>query len=54
MAEPRSALAARTADLAALEAVEVPFLTQIDVRCAPELTPSGSGSPRWRTRSSAT
>jgi len=35
MAEPRSALAARTADLAALQAVEVSFLTQIDVRCAP-------------------
>ena len=36
MVEPRSALAARTGDLAALQAVEVPFLTQIDVRCAPE------------------
>jgi len=36
MAEPRSPLAARTADLAALVAVEVPFLAQIDVRCGPE------------------
>ena len=36
MAEPRSALGTRAADLAALQAVEVPFLTQIDVRCAPE------------------
>lgn len=35
MAEPRSALAAREADLAALQAVEVPFLTQVDVRCKP-------------------
>ena len=36
MAEPRATLAARTADLAALQAVEVSFLTQIDVRCSPE------------------
>jgi len=36
MAEPRSPLAARTADLAALDAVEVPFLAQIDVRCLSE------------------
>ncbi len=36
MVEPRSALGARAEALAALEAVEVPFLTQIDVRCAPE------------------
>ena len=36
MVEPRSTLGARPDDLAALEAVEVPFLTQIDVRCAPE------------------
>jgi sarcosine oxidase subunit gamma len=35
MAEPRSALGSRAADLVVLEAVEVPFLTQIDVRCAP-------------------
>lgn len=34
MAEPRSPLAGRIADLAALEGVEVPFLTQVDVRCA--------------------
>jgi sarcosine oxidase subunit gamma len=31
----RSQLAHRAADLAALEAVEVPFLAQIDVRCDP-------------------
>ena len=36
MADPRSALGSRAEDLAVLEAVEVPFLTQIDVRCAPE------------------
>jgi sarcosine oxidase subunit gamma len=36
MAEPRSALGSRVDDLAVLDAVEVPFLTQIDVRCAPE------------------
>jgi sarcosine oxidase subunit gamma len=35
MAEPRAALASRADDLAVLEAVEVPFLTQIDVRCTP-------------------
>jgi sarcosine oxidase, subunit gamma len=35
MAEPRSALGLRAEDLAILEAIEVPFLTQIDVRCAP-------------------
>jgi sarcosine oxidase subunit gamma len=36
MAEPRSALASRGDDLATFEAVEVPFLAQIDVRCTPE------------------
>jgi sarcosine oxidase subunit gamma len=36
MADPRSALGSRAADLVVLEAVEVPFLTQIDVRCSPE------------------
>ena len=36
MADPRSALGSRAGDLAVLDAVEVPFLTQIDVRCAPE------------------
>jgi len=36
MAEPRSALGSRAGDLAVLEAIEVPFLTQIDVRCTPE------------------
>ncbi len=35
MVEPRSALGSRAADLEILEAVEVPFLTQIDVRCKP-------------------
>ena len=35
MADKRSPLADRTADLTAIEAVEVPFLAQIDVRCAP-------------------
>ncbi|MEP6757661.1 MAG: sarcosine oxidase subunit gamma family protein [Actinomycetota bacterium] len=37
MAEQRSPFAGRTAELDALEAIEVPFLTQIDVRCAPEI-----------------
>lgn len=37
MVEARSPLAARTEDLSALVAIEVPFLTQIDVRCAPEI-----------------
>ncbi len=36
MAEPRSPLAGRSADLASLEAVEVPFLAHVDVRCAEE------------------
>ena len=36
MAEARSPLAARAADLAVFDAVEVPFLTQVDVRCPPE------------------
>ena len=36
MAEARSPLAARAEDLAALEAVEVPFLAQIGVRCPSE------------------
>ena len=36
MAESRSALGSRAEDLALLEAAEVPFLTQIDVRCSPE------------------
>ena len=35
MAEPRSPLAGRADDLAAIEATEVSFLAQIDVRCAP-------------------
>jgi sarcosine oxidase subunit gamma len=35
MAEPRSALGSRGDDLSVLEAVEVRFLTQIDVRCTP-------------------
>jgi sarcosine oxidase subunit gamma len=34
--EKRSPLADRAADLAAIDAVEVPFLSQIDVRCSPE------------------
>lgn len=34
MAEPRSPLADRADDLALLEAVEVPFLAQVDVRCS--------------------
>jgi sarcosine oxidase subunit gamma len=34
MVESRSPLAGCVADLATLDAVEVPFLTQIDVRCA--------------------
>jgi sarcosine oxidase subunit gamma len=34
MAEMRSPLAHRTADLARIEAVEIAFLAQIDVRCA--------------------
>jgi sarcosine oxidase subunit gamma len=34
MVELRSPLADRAADLALLEAVEVPFLAQVDVRCA--------------------
>ncbi|MFI5055436.1 MAG: sarcosine oxidase subunit gamma [Actinomycetota bacterium] len=37
MAESRSALSLRRDDLSILEAVEVPFLTQIDVRCALEV-----------------
>jgi sarcosine oxidase subunit gamma len=36
MAEARSPLAWRAADLASIEAVEVAFLAQIDVRCATE------------------
>jgi sarcosine oxidase subunit gamma len=36
MAESRPPLAGRVDDLAAIEAVEVPFLTQIDVRCETE------------------
>jgi sarcosine oxidase subunit gamma len=44
MAEPRSPLADRAADLAALDAVEVPFLAQIGVRCAPDLA-AGLGFP---------
>jgi sarcosine oxidase subunit gamma len=34
MVEVRSPLAHRTAALAALNAVEIPFLTQVDVRCS--------------------
>jgi sarcosine oxidase subunit gamma len=34
MAEPRSPLADRAVDLAAIDAVEIAFLAQIDVRCA--------------------
>jgi sarcosine oxidase subunit gamma len=36
MAEPRSPLADRAADLALIDAVEIAFLSQIDVRCSPE------------------
>jgi sarcosine oxidase subunit gamma len=36
MAEPRSPLADRVADLTVIDAVEVPFLSQIDVRCSAE------------------
>jgi len=36
MAEARSPLAHRTADLAGLDAVEVAHLAQVDVRCAPD------------------
>jgi sarcosine oxidase subunit gamma len=36
MAEPRSPLARRAADLASLGAVEVPFLAQVNVRCGAE------------------
>ena len=36
MAEAHSPLVARATDLAALDAVEVPLLAQVDVRCAPE------------------
>ena len=36
MGEARSPLDARTDDLAVLDALEVPLLTQVDVRCAPE------------------
>jgi sarcosine oxidase subunit gamma len=35
MAERRSPLVDRADDLAAIEAVEVPFLAQVDVRCSP-------------------
>ncbi len=40
----RSPLAGREADLARISAVEVPFLTQIDVRCSEE-TAGGLGFP---------
>ena len=33
MVEPRSPLAHRAADLSRIDAAEVPFLTQVDVRC---------------------
>jgi sarcosine oxidase, subunit gamma len=36
MGEARSPLSHRADDLARLDAVEVPFLAQVDVRCAPE------------------
>jgi sarcosine oxidase subunit gamma len=36
MAEPRSPLADRAADLAAIDGVEISFLAQIDVRCSTE------------------
>lgn len=37
MAEPRSPLATRAADLAALDVVELPFLAQVSVRCGEEI-----------------
>lgn len=36
MAEARAPFAHRADDLARMDAVEVPFLAQVDVRCAPE------------------
>ena len=36
MAEAHSPLAARAEDLAAIDAIEIPFLAQIGVRCPPE------------------
>jgi sarcosine oxidase subunit gamma len=44
MAEARSPLAARSTDLASLDAVEVPFLAQVNVRCDPERA-AGLGLP---------
>ena len=36
MAEARSPLGGRAADLAAIEAVELAHLAQVDVRCSPD------------------
>ncbi len=36
MIAPRAPLADRTEDLARLDAVELPFLAQVDVRCSPD------------------